>query len=307
VILPEAVRAAVEERTAAVSFAELKQAAEGLSAAYRDARPVPGTWTPEVRVAAYLATRMPATYAAAAAALRPAASFPVRSLLDVGAGTGSASLAAQMYFPELATVTLIERDAAFADAAREFLPNAHILRDNFLKVASFPPHDLVIAAYSLGESMQSGLIPRLWQAAQVALVLIEPGTTRGFSLIREAREQLLASGAHLVAPCPHTGACPIAAPDWCHFAARIERSSLHRRIKNAELSYEDEKFSYLVVARGAVDLPPARIIRRPHQQPGRIELEACTPDGIQTLRVTRKDPARFRAARHAAWGDSFPL
>jgi ribosomal protein RSM22 (predicted rRNA methylase) len=212
VILPESVRTVAEEWTSAVSFTELKQAAAELSAAYREGRPVPGAWTPEVRVAAYLATRMPATYAAAAAALRSVGSLPVGSLIDIGAGTGSASLAAQLYFPGLKTVTLVERDAAFADAARELLPNARILRENFLKMPAFPANDLVIAAYSLGESLQSGLILRLWQAAQMALVLIEPGTTRGFSLIRQAREQLLASGAHLVAPCPHANACPMSAP-----------------------------------------------------------------------------------------------
>ncbi|MCI0389431.1 MAG: small ribosomal subunit Rsm22 family protein [Acidobacteria bacterium] len=31
--------------------------------------------------------------------------------------------------------------------------------------------------------------------------------------------------------------------DWRHFAARIERSSLHRRINGAELGYEDGKYS----------------------------------------------------------------
>ena len=111
----------------------------------------------------------------------------------------------------------------------------------------------------------------------------------------------------MIAPCPHASECPIVAPDWCHFAARIERSSLHRRLKDAQLSYEDEKFSYLVVARSASDLPAARIIRRPRQQPGLIALDTCTPAGIQALRVSRKDPERFRAARHAAWGDAFPL
>ena len=309
--MPETVRAAAEERLAVVSFAELKQAAEELSAAYREGRPVPGAWSPEMRLAAYLATRMPATYAAAVAALRPVQALPIRSVLDIGAGTGSASLAAQLHFPDLETNTLIERDAAFADAARDFLPNARILRENFLKMPVLPPHDLVLAAYSLGESLQNGLILRLWQAARVALVLIEPGTTRGFSLIRDSREQLIASGAHLLAPCPHSNACPILAPDWCHFAARVERSSLHRRLKGASLSYEDEKFSYVAAARTAADLPPAplnaRIIRRPLQQPGLIVLDTCTPTGLQTLRVSRKDPERFRAARHAAWGDPFPL
>ena len=145
---------------------------------------------------------------------------------------------------------------------------------------------------------------RLWQAARVALVLIEPGTPRGFSLIRTVRAGLLAAGAHMLAPCPAGTACPVADPDWCHFAARVERSSLHRRVKGGELGYEDEKFSYVALARQAVEPPASRIVRRPRQQPGLIVLETCTPDGLQTVRVSKRDSERFRAARHAAWGDA---
>ena len=93
-------------------------------------------------------------------------------------------------------------------------------------------------------------------------------------------------------------------PDWCHFAARVERSSLHRRLKEGELSYEDEKYSYLALSRNPVVLPPARIVRRPRHHPGWIELPTCAPEGLVTLRVTKRDRDGFRAARHAAWGDA---
>jgi ribosomal protein RSM22 (predicted rRNA methylase) len=83
------------------------------------------------------------------------------------------------------------------------------------------------------------------EAARVALVVIEPGTPRGAGAIRTIREELLAAGAHMLAPCPAAMPCPLAAPDWCHFAARVERSSLHRRIKEGALGYEDEKYSYV--------------------------------------------------------------
>jgi ribosomal protein RSM22 (predicted rRNA methylase) len=99
----------------------------------------------------------------------------------------------------------------------------------------------------------------------------------------------------------------MAAPDWCHFAARVNRTSLHRRLKDAELSYEDEKFSYVALGREPMTTVPARLIRRPRHQPGLITLEACTPNGLETARVSKRERERFRAARHAAWGDGFSL
>jgi ribosomal protein RSM22 (predicted rRNA methylase) len=33
-------------------------------------------------------------------------------------------------------------------------------------------------------------------------------------------------GAHVVAPCPHDGRCPLSGPGakaWCHFGARFQR------------------------------------------------------------------------------------
>jgi ribosomal protein RSM22 (predicted rRNA methylase) len=142
----------------------------------------------------------------------------------------------------------------------------------------------------------------LWQAARVALVVIEPGTPRGSSLIRQIPEQLLAAGAHMPAPCPCAMPCPLLEPDWCHFAARVERSSLHRRIKDAELNYEDEKFSYVALVREPVLLPGARIIRRPRHHPGLVELAACTPTGLRSLRIAKRDRDQFRMARKAGWG-----
>jgi ribosomal protein RSM22 (predicted rRNA methylase) len=109
----------------------------------------------------------------------------------------------------------------------------------------------------------------------------------------------------MAAPCPAATPCPLAAPDWCHFAARVERSSIHRRIKDAELGYEDEKFSYVAVAREPVELPASRIIRRPRQRPGLIVLEICAPAGVQSVHASRRDRETFRAARKATWGSAW--
>jgi ribosomal protein RSM22 (predicted rRNA methylase) len=303
--LPDPVRRSIESRAEAAGFAPLARAAQLLSDAYRDHRPHDLAQIPaEHRTAAYLVTRMPATYAAAfhvLAEVRRRLGDPLpASVLDIGAGTGAASLAARAWFPD-AALTMLERDRDFARAAEEWLPGAARLSGDLGRM-DLPPHDLVIAAYSIGE-MDPGPLWRLWEAARVALVLIEPGTPRGFAAIAAMRTALLERGAAMLAPCPGSGPCPIQSPDWCHFAARVERSSLHRRLKDADLNFEDEKFSYVALGRHPVSLPPARIIRRPEHHPGLIRIVQCTPSGIESRNVTRRAPAAFRLARHAAWGD----
>ncbi|MFB3829660.1 MAG: small ribosomal subunit Rsm22 family protein [Bryobacteraceae bacterium] len=299
--LPEWVRKLIEERAAEAPFAELKRGAAALSEGYRAGRGTRGLRAP---VAAYLVTRMPATYAAAYAALSRLDVQP-RSLLDAGGGTGSASLAARELFPSLETTTIFEADPRLAEAGRGFLGDAEWRIGDFTR-AELPPAGLVVAGYSLAEVRDPvAAALRLWEAARIALVVIEPGTPRGFGTVQAIRERLLAAGARIAAPCPHEGACPAAGAGWCHFAARLERSSLHRRLKGGELSYEDEKYSYMAFTREPARTPQARIVRHPHTQPGQITLELCKEGKLTSERVPRGDRERFRKARKAAWGDGW--
>jgi ribosomal protein RSM22 (predicted rRNA methylase) len=300
--MPARVRAIIEERAETAGFPALKRAAAALSEAYREGKPT--RMASDGHVAAYLVTRMPATYAAARAALSETPEWNVASVLDVGAGSGAASLAARDRFPRASAITLVERDPSLAEAARDFLPEAQVLEADAAAMREFPAHDLVVAAYSLGEIARD-LTQALWAAARVALVVIEPGTPRGAARIALVREQLLAMGAHMAAPCPAAMPCPLAAPDWCHFASRVERSSLHRRVKDGGLGYEDEKYSYVAVAREPVELRGARVLRHPRHHPGLIELELCTAAGPRRERVTKRDRESFRAARRAGWGSRY--
>ena len=74
----------------------------------------------------------------------------ITSILDIGAGSSAASLAAREWFPE-AAITMVERDAAMSEAALWWLPDARIVTDDVTRMAALPQCDLVIAAYSLGE------------------------------------------------------------------------------------------------------------------------------------------------------------
>jgi ribosomal protein RSM22 (predicted rRNA methylase) len=98
---------------------------------------------------------------------------------------------------------------------------------------------------------------------------------------------------------------PGRAGDWCHFAVRVPRTRRHRLLKGGSLGYEDEKFAYLVATRDVdAPRPPARILRHPRVEKGRIVMTLCTPGGAERAVVTRRDPA-WRRARKAEWGDAW--
>jgi ribosomal protein RSM22 (predicted rRNA methylase) len=170
------------------------------------------------------------------------------------------------------------------------------------------PHDLVTAAYVLNElpeASRAELVAALWSATGAALLLLEPGTPAGFAVIRAARAQLIAAGATVLAPCPHDRACPMPANDWCHFAQRLPRTRLHRDLKGGTLPWEDEKFSYVAVARQPGAPIVGRVLRRPRVLPGRVTLQLCAPEGLRAEEVTRgKDRVAFREARDLNWGDA---
>jgi ribosomal protein RSM22 (predicted rRNA methylase) len=297
--LPPPIRRAIENRADAIGFPALKRAATALSDSYREGRPA--RLNKDDAIAAYLVTRMPATFAATHKVLSELRNLPITSVLDIGAGTGAAALAARAHFPNATPITLIERDPSLAEVALQFVPGATAIHADLVHMPAVPPHDLVIAAWSIGE-LSVPIAVKLWEAARIALVVIEPGTPRGAATIRAIREELLTAGAHMAAPCPAAMPCPLADPDWCHFAARVERSSLHRRIKEGSLGYEDEKYSYVALVRDPTALPAARVLRHPKHHPGFIELELCTPQGIEHRRVTKRDRDAFRAARKVDWG-----
>ena len=303
--LPDAVRRRIQERAEAVDFRALASAAASISDAYRAGRQV--RIGGREGITAYLVARMPATYAATHAVLgevrRRLGEREVGSVLDIGAGAGAASLAARQWFPA-ARLTLVERDAAMAAAARDWLPDAAFVNADISRAAPLGQHDLVVAAYSLGE-IGSASGSRLWAAARVALVVVEPGTPHSFAVIRSLRAGLLAGGANMLAPCPAAFECPMPGTDWCHFAARVERSSLHRKLKSGTLGYEDEKYSYVALSREPVVLPEARIIRHPQHSPGLVVLETCTAQGLHRREVRKRERAEYRVARHSSWGDAY--
>ena len=329
--LPQSLGTGIQALVEGHDFKAIRGAAEELSDAYRAGRPQVALSTPEHRLA-YLLVRLPATYATISAVLHEIRErlSGIRSVLDLGAGPGTAAWAAAETFPHLERVTLIERDPEMVALGKKLaaehpaLSRAQWIADD-LRSVRFEPHDLLIAAYSLSEisgrdarqgvssslakgDALTGVSTRAWAAAQEAFAVIEPGTPRGFASLLPLREALLAQGQHIAAPCPADAECPMKsrAGDWCHFAARVERTSLHRRLKSGELGHEDEKYSYLLLARDkSAPQAPARILRHPVHGKGHIKLTLCEAPQVREITVAKSEGETFRAARRASWGDSW--
>lgn len=387
--LPPALRQAIQQELTRCEGARLRAASARLTECYRQSG-ASGALKDDEERAAYLAVRVPATFAAVVAALTwtceslrvahirraPAAgaasvaAYPavkpplanvgaetrdgcdpeLRTVLDLGSGPGTALWAAQQVFPTLTSATAVERDPKLIEIARRLsawgsnnasnnasndAPHSALRQAVWLQgdltatipTASTPnaAWDLVVCSYTLNElpeAQRPEFIRRAWARTGKLLVVVEPGTKSGFANILAVRTRLLAQGATLAAPCPNALACPMASGgDWCHFAARVERTAEHRRVKSATLGHEDEKFCYVAFSRspapgspspatdsrtsaaGEVQSPGARIVRHPKVFSGYTQLTLCREGEIAATTITRSKKEDWRRLKRLGWGD----
>lgn len=315
--LPAELKAALDARLHGLSRLEAAERAARISQTYRDGGGS-GAIRTEADALAYALARMPATYAAVTASLnalrevRP--HFAPASLLDVGAGPGTATWAAAEAFSSLQEFTLLDANSALRALALDLGSGSARLRDiNYRHgeahagLAGAEPADLVAASYMIGEigdAERSALIELMWAKTRDTLLIVEPGTPAGYRRIIASRQQLIASGAHVAAPCPHDGPCPLIAPDWCHFTQRLPRSRAHKQLKSAELPYEDEKFIYLAVTRAPAAQRPARVLAQPAVTKIAVTAKLCTDRGVVSAVAPRRDKAAYARFKKYDWGDA---
>lgn len=324
--LPPDLRHALEEFAAAFPRSELERAALSISGRYRrldTADAVLGIAS-AAEAMAYGATRLPATYCSAGKVLealkRSLPDFEPVSVLDVGAGPATAIFAALEYYSDIADLALIEPNLHLLTLGKKLLHASHPDLQPVWRQAEITSlaldrekHDLVLCGYVLNEIEQEkgkkaveATVKKLWQATDGALVIIEPGTPAGYTTLMNVRDWLIGEGAYIAAPCTHVKPCPLIAhtpQKWCHFSVRVERSKLHRQVKqDAELSYEDEKFSYLVASRQSPAISAYRLIGHPRGTKA-VEADVCASTGEAEHLTIKKTHPQYKAFRKAQWGD----
>jgi hypothetical protein len=228
----------------------------------------------------------------------------VRRVLDLGAGTGAVSRALRAHFGSGQAIVEVDQVAIGPQTRVVDVTNLGAL------AGLGGPFDLVIAAHVLNELFVTEDIPqraarlsalvRGWctklLAVGGALILIEPALRDTSRMLLMVRDQVLAAGLHVVAPCFFTGPCPalLQERDWCHDNAS---NGSQRRVD----------FSYLVIrGHGDVASDPTRfrIVSDPLPEKGRLRLFGCGISGRQPLvRLDRNASAANSAMDELARGD----
>src|SRR5215204_3971409 len=159
--LPAELKAALDAKLRGFSRNDAAGRAASISKTYRDGGGS-GAIRSEADALAYALARMPATYAAVTASLnalveiRP--DFAPTSLLDVGAGPGTATWAAAEAFPSLQEFALLDANVTLRALALGLVADSFRLRDVSYErgearsaLTNADAADLVIASYMIGE------------------------------------------------------------------------------------------------------------------------------------------------------------
>ncbi|MGE3723966.1 MAG: small ribosomal subunit Rsm22 family protein [Candidatus Sericytochromatia bacterium] len=299
----------------------LKPAHEQLSLNYRDQSGQSGVrLNTQADRQVYRLSRLPAIYAVIEALAKELQAqlpdFAPTSLLDLGAGPGTVSLALAQHFASLEQIFLCERDREqvrwgqqlFGASGNPLLEAARWDIADLLSLQRWPQADLHCLSYVLNEldpSSQTQLLGKMYQQPFQVLLLVEPGTPLGYKHILAARKLALESGLQLLGPCPHAQACPLQAGDWCHFGTRVARTQVQRYLKDGFESYEDEKFAWLAVSKTPLlQSPAARVLRRPVYRKGVVDLTLCQSDGSWKTSSIARSHALYKKARKVDWGGS---
>ncbi len=257
--LPFELKAALDAKLQGLSRNDAAERAALISKTYRDGGGSAAIRT-ETDALAYALARMPATYAALAATLNAFCEimphFAPASLLDIGAGPGTASWAAAETFASLHRFTLIDANSALRALALDLGRDSTRLRQMHYHqgearaaLADAEPADLVVASYMIAEisDAEQGMLAELmWAKTRDTLLIVEPGTPSGYARIIALRAATDRVGRACRSPLPArrrdarsrhpTG---VISPSACRARARISKSrapSFRSRTKNSAMS-----------------------------------------------------------------------
>ncbi len=256
----------------------------------------------------YAISRMPATYSViytlVSALFNQGLILDVNSVIDVGSGTGAGYFAFKEVDSDI-KINLVERDQFMIDVCKKLTDDeVEILKADIVKDNIDASADMIVVSYVLSEMKEQDRLNvalKLLEKTNKYLLIIDTGTPRTYENMMTLKRFVQENGYKIVAPCM-SEKCGLK-NDYCQFYSRVERSSLMRMAKSADLSYEDEKYFYLLISKENVQTDKFRVIRRPIIKTNNIELTICGKDGVKKQTFTKQNKEKFKLAKKAKIND----
>jgi hypothetical protein len=266
---------------------------------------------PELRQE-YAAEIAPRTEVALAKVLREVFGAPPAQavrVLDLGAGTGAAGAAVRAFFGAGAEIVSVDRVAGagliVADVGApgpirsltgrfDLIVAAHLLNELFLAMA--PAERMSARTERVRAWCQTLLAPG------GTVVILEPALRETSRELLAVRDQLVAGGLHVVAPCLWQGPCPALARDrdWCHDATSEPSEIIGQRPRRVDFAY----LALRTTGEPPQDPSLFRMVSDRLEEKGRLRLYGCGPAGRHPLvRLDRHHSDSNAAFADAARGD----
>jgi hypothetical protein len=232
-----------------------------------------------------------------------------RHVIDWGCGSGIAgrrALAAWAGFESLTVSDVSPLAVKFAaEQARQGFPGIAV---RAAARADATQDSLLLVSHVINEldaAARAGLLATIRHAGEV--IWVESGTHADSRRLIGVREEL-PGDFRVVAPCTHQARCGMLAPEnarhWCHhFATVLPDASQDARWaqfgRELGIDMRALPFSFLVLARHddsrGIEEGFSRIIGRPREEKGRMQLLSCGARGVEELLLQKRDePALFR-------------
>ena len=236
---------------------------------------------------------------------------PLR-VLDIGCGTGTASIATSLWFQDRglsAELTYIDHSKAALQQTQRHLDvlhsGKHTMRYTQGKqlhetIGADGPYDLIVMMNIVNE-LPSTLNLELEKSLQQALdkdgflIVVEPSTKASSRRTIDFRNHLTSQRWSVLYPCPRSLVCPMSAneSDWCHDTWRYSRPDFVQRVDHTlGLRREVLKATWFVLTspQASPNSPQAPlVIGERIEEKGRSVLHICTGDELMELELQKKD------------------
>ena len=252
---------------------------------------------------AYARGRMPATFSVIKNVLQKfyEKGLHFDSVLDIGAGPGTLKLA----LSEEVQYSAIEQSESMLKIFQTLHGNKNnVAKTSLQKFIKQQNYDAVFASYVINEiENKESCIKKIFELSSKYIFIIEPGTPVGFQNILLAKKIAPKYNAKVIMPCSVTENCPINSGDWCHFSVRLPRIFEHQLIKSGKLSYEDEKFCFVIFAKDSADeFVNSTVVKKPIKKKGHVIFDVCKQGKIERIVVPTK-----KLEKEISWGDNLEI